>query len=86
VIIDFELAFVETPDNKPTIMVENLVDNDHRELRDVWQHRSPCDIAGCCGKDSRNTLRLIPPLEIHFMYLTMPHLEGQLLIDHNFLQ
>jgi hypothetical protein len=59
VIIDFELAFVETPGNKPTIRVENLVDHDQRELLDVWQYRSPCNNSGCCGNDSRNAFCLI---------------------------
>ncbi|KAI1288156.1 P-loop containing nucleoside triphosphate hydrolase protein [Xylaria venustula] len=51
VIIDFELAFVERPENKPTIGVEDLVDDDRRELVDVWRQHTPCDIPGCCGND-----------------------------------
>ncbi|RWA06679.1 hypothetical protein EKO27_g8426 [Xylaria grammica] len=51
VIIDFELAFVEKPENKPIIGVEDLVDDDMRELADVWRQHTPCDIPGCCGSD-----------------------------------
>ncbi|KAI1462622.1 P-loop containing nucleoside triphosphate hydrolase protein [Annulohypoxylon moriforme] len=51
VIIDFQLAFIEQPENKPKIGVDNLVDDDPRELSDNWQYCTPCGIAGCCGND-----------------------------------
>ncbi|KAI0885474.1 P-loop containing nucleoside triphosphate hydrolase protein [Annulohypoxylon maeteangense] len=51
VIIDFQLAFIEQPENKPKIGVDNLIDDDPRELLDNWLHCKVCGNAGCCGND-----------------------------------
>ncbi|KAI8962532.1 P-loop containing nucleoside triphosphate hydrolase protein [Daldinia sp. FL1419] len=51
VIIDFKLSFVEKSENKPEIGVENLVDDDPRELSDLTSYCPFCNVAGCCGND-----------------------------------
>ncbi|KAI1770757.1 P-loop containing nucleoside triphosphate hydrolase protein [Hypoxylon cercidicola] len=51
VIIDFQLSYIEIPENKPAIGVDNLVDDDPRELFDTWKHCKTCGNAGCCGND-----------------------------------
>ncbi|KAI2782628.1 P-loop containing nucleoside triphosphate hydrolase protein [Daldinia loculata] len=51
VIIDFQLSFVEQPENKPEIGVENLADDDPRELKDIHPYCTMCDAVGCCGND-----------------------------------
>ncbi|KAI1479345.1 P-loop containing nucleoside triphosphate hydrolase protein [Daldinia eschscholtzii] len=51
VIIDFKLSFIEKPENKPEIGVENLVADDPRELEDLHQYCRLCGDVGCCGND-----------------------------------
>lgn len=51
VIIDFQLSYIEKPEIKPTIGVDNLADDDPRELLDNWRRSKTCGNAGCCGND-----------------------------------
>ncbi|KAI0860003.1 P-loop containing nucleoside triphosphate hydrolase protein [Xylaria cubensis] len=51
VIIDFQLAFIEKPESKPVIDINNIVGDDRRELENVWSRTDPCDRDGCCGND-----------------------------------
>jgi hypothetical protein len=51
VIIDFGLAFISMKDEKPEIGIDNLVDDDKRELSESWTLNSVCADSGCCGND-----------------------------------
>ncbi|KAJ5494612.1 hypothetical protein N7463_010699 [Penicillium fimorum] len=51
VIIDFQLAFLETPDNKPQIGLDSLVDHDYRETNLGYFRCVQCGTEGCCGND-----------------------------------
>jgi len=53
VIIDFELAFLQSKIDKPSLgLQDRLVTDDPRELRDTKQSmHDMCDRAGCCGND-----------------------------------
>ncbi|KAK3305667.1 uncharacterized protein B0T15DRAFT_396394 [Chaetomium strumarium] len=53
VIIDFELAFIQTKIDKPSLgLQDRLVSDNMRELRDSVKTMHPmCEQAGCCGND-----------------------------------
>ncbi|KAI1740315.1 hypothetical protein F4680DRAFT_116087 [Xylaria scruposa] len=52
VIIDFELAFIQTKIEKPALgLRDNLVGDDLRELSSVLADDSICDQPGCCGNE-----------------------------------
>jgi hypothetical protein len=51
VIIDFGLAFIRMKDEKPEIGVDELVDDDKRELSESVMLNTACSEAGCCGND-----------------------------------
>ncbi|KAI1172358.1 P-loop containing nucleoside triphosphate hydrolase protein [Nemania sp. FL0916] len=51
IIVDFRLAFIELPESRPVIGIDDLVDDDPRELGDMWRREKPCDRPGCCGND-----------------------------------
>ncbi|KAI0544468.1 P-loop containing nucleoside triphosphate hydrolase protein [Xylaria curta] len=51
VIIDLQLAFIEKPESKPAIDINNIVGDDKRELHNTWGKAAACDRDGCCGND-----------------------------------
>ncbi|KAI8630080.1 hypothetical protein F5Y19DRAFT_431078 [Xylariaceae sp. FL1651] len=52
VIIDFELAFLQTKINRPSLgLRDQLVDDDKREVGDVVVMDHVCTEAGCCGNE-----------------------------------
>ncbi|KAI1751862.1 hypothetical protein F4782DRAFT_170857 [Xylaria castorea] len=52
VIIDFELAFIQTKIEKPALgLRDKLVADDRRELASLPATDSICDLSGCCGND-----------------------------------
>lgn len=54
VIVDFELAFMQSKIDKPALgLQDRLVSDDHREFRDDSKLMHPmCDRPGCCGNDA----------------------------------
>ncbi|KAI0392839.1 P-loop containing nucleoside triphosphate hydrolase protein [Xylariaceae sp. FL0594] len=52
VIIDFELAYVEQPANKPTFMVDGLISHSHTEFNVDWSHEPLCMAPRCCGLEA----------------------------------
>jgi hypothetical protein len=53
VIIDFELAFIQTKIDKPSLgLHDRLISDDTREVKDYRKTMHPmCDQPGCCGND-----------------------------------
>ncbi|KAI1359010.1 hypothetical protein F5Y08DRAFT_93202 [Xylaria arbuscula] len=52
VIIDFELAFLQTIINRPSLgLRDKLVDDDMGEVGDVRLVHHVCSVPGCCGND-----------------------------------